>query len=72
MAQKQEGVSLAPAFAAAALALTVGFSDVQPAAADVAGLTPCSQSKAYNKLERKELKTIDKRLKKVGGESLPR
>lgn len=70
-AQKQEQVAapqqFAGALAATALALTVGLAgDVQPAAADVAGLTPCSQSKAYNKLERKELKTIDKRLKKVG------
>eukprot|EP00983_Pelagomonas_calceolata_P031197 979417-Pelagomonas_calceolata.AAC.4 len=51
---------------ATALALTMGLTaDVQPASADVAGLTPCSESKAYNKLERKELKTLEKRLKKV-------
>jgi len=55
------------ALAATALALTVGLTaDVQPASADVAGLTPCSESKAYNKLLRKELKTLDKRIKKVG------
>lgn len=53
------------AVAAAALAAVVGFGNVQPAAADVAGLTPCSQSKAFAKLEKKEVKALEKRLKKV-------
>lgn len=51
--------------AAAALAATVSFADVQPAYADIAGLTPCSESKAYAKLQKKELKDLEKRLKKV-------
>lgn len=61
-AQKPE---LGTAVAAAALATVVGFSNVQPAAADVAGLTPCSESKAFAKLEKKELKNLNKRLKNV-------
>mmetsp|Transcript_7710 Transcript_7710/g.13314 ORF Transcript_7710/g.13314 Transcript_7710/m.13314 type:complete len:229 (+) Transcript_7710:60-746(+) len=51
------------AVVAGALAAVVAFSNVQPAAADVAGLTPCSESKAYAKLQKKELKTLEKRLK---------
>jgi hypothetical protein len=53
------------AFAAAALAAVVGISDVQPAMADVAGLTPCSESKGFAKQQKKELKTLEKRLKQV-------
>ncbi len=65
-AQKQEAVKQAStAMAAAALAAVVGFGDVQPAAADIAGLTPCSDSKAFAKLQKKELKNLEKRLKKV-------
>jgi hypothetical protein len=65
-AQKQEAVKqVSTAMAAAALATVVGFADVQPAAADVAGLTPCSSSKAFAKAEKKELKTLTKRLKQV-------
>jgi photosystem I subunit 3 len=63
-AQKEQ--SVAAPLAAAALAAVVGLSNVQPAAADVAGLTPCSQSKAFAKLEKKEVKALEKRLKKVG------
>jgi len=61
---------VAPA-AAAALALVVGLGNVQPAAADIAGLTPCSQSKAFAKLEKKEVKTLEKRLKKYEAGSAP-
>ncbi len=61
-AQKEQ---VGQAIAAAALATVVGFGNVQPAAADVAGLTPCSESKAYAKLEKKELKSLTKRLKNV-------
>ncbi len=63
--QAQRSESLAGPIATAALAAVVGLSNVQPAAADVAGLTPCSESKAFAKLEKKELKNLDKRLKKV-------
>ena len=64
---KAQQQSVAPAVAAAALATIVGFSNVQPAAADVAGLTPCSESKAFAKLQKKEVKNLEKRLKKVNG-----
>eukprot|EP00197_Chlamydomonas_leiostraca_P012896 CAMPEP_0202863648 /NCGR_PEP_ID=MMETSP1391-20130828/4192_1 /ASSEMBLY_ACC=CAM_ASM_000867 /TAXON_ID=1034604 /ORGANISM="Chlamydomonas leiostraca, Strain SAG 11-49" /LENGTH=227 /DNA_ID=CAMNT_0049543305 /DNA_START=32 /DNA_END=715 /DNA_ORIENTATION=- len=71
-AQREEAVKqVSTAVAAAALATVVGFSNVQPAAADVAGLTPCSQSKAFAKLEKKELKNLEKRLKKYEAGSAP-
>jgi photosystem I subunit 3 len=66
-----EKAPAAVALAATALALTVGFSSVQPAAADVAGLTPCSESKAYAKLQKKEMKALEKRLKKYEAGSAP-
>ncbi len=60
-ASKQMGTAVA----AAALALAVGFGPVDAAYADVAGLTPCSESKAFAKLEKKEIKQLEKRLKQV-------
>jgi hypothetical protein len=53
------------AFAAAALAATVGFGSVDAAYADISGLTPCADSKAYAKVQKKELKGLEKRLKQV-------
>lgn len=52
---------------ATALALAVGLSQVDAAKADIAGLTPCSQSKAYAKRQKNELKSLQKRLKQVQG-----
>ncbi|KAL6771994.1 PSAF1 [Auxenochlorella protothecoides x Auxenochlorella symbiontica] len=49
--------------AAAALALALGLGAVEPAQADVAGLTPCSQSKAFAKREKNEIKNLNRRLK---------
>ncbi|KAF5830939.1 photosystem I protein P21 [Dunaliella salina] len=70
--QEQPAQNLGAVACATALALTMGLTaDVQPASADIAGLTPCSESKAYNKLERKELKVLDKRLKKYEPGSAP-
>lgn len=53
------------AVAAAALAAVVGFGTVEAAYADISGLTPCSQSKAFEKLQKKELKGLTKRDKLV-------
>lgn len=56
-AQKQEASKqVATGVAAAALALTFGFGAVDAAYADVAGLTPCSESKAFAKLKKKEVR----------------
>lgn len=65
-AQKSEvAKQVSTGLAAAALAVTVGFGNVDAAYADIAGLTPCSESKAYAKLEKKEIKVLEKRLKQV-------
>ena len=56
-AQKQEaGKQVATGVAAAALALTFGFGAVDAAYADVAGLTPCSESKAFAKRKKNEVR----------------
>lgn len=49
--------------AAAAAALLLG--QAAPAHADIAGLTPCSESKAYAKRLKNEVKALNKRLKNV-------
>lgn len=65
-AQKQEVLKqVSTAAAAAALATVVGFGNVEAAYADIAGLTPCSESKAFAKRQKQELKTLNKRLKQV-------
>lgn len=56
---------LSKALAAAALAAVVGFGAVEPARADISGLTPCSESKAYAKRLKNEVKALNKRLKNV-------
>merc|ERR1712224_1190613 len=39
--------------------------------ADISGLTPCAESKAFAKLKKQELKELQKRLKKYEPESAP-
>lgn len=53
------------AAAAVALATVLSMSQVEAAKADIAGLTPCSESKAYQKRLKNELKGLSKRLKQV-------
>lgn len=71
-AQKQDTLKqVSTAFAAAALAATVGLTSADAAYADIAGLTPCSESKAYAKRLKKELKDLDKRAKLYQADSAP-
>lgn len=42
------------------------FGVVEPARADVAGLTPCAESKAFQKRQKKSVKDLTKRQAKVG------
>lgn len=53
------------ALAAAALASVVSLGAVDAAYADVAGLTKCSESKAYAKTQKAALKKLEKRKKLV-------
>jgi len=66
-----EGVNAKQAVAAAALACVVGLSAVEPAKADIAGLTPCSDSKAFKKREKNEVKKLTGRQKKYEAGSAP-
>lgn len=58
---------------ALALAALVGTSDfaVPEAQADVAGLTPCKESKGFAKREKQEIKKLESRLKLYAPDSAP-
>merc|ERR1712139_182570 len=56
---------------AAALAAVLAVAVVEPAAADISGLTPCSESKAFAKRKKQELKELEKRMKKYDASSSP-
>merc|ERR1712139_193688 len=56
---------------AAALAAVLAVAVVEPAAADISGLTPCSESKAFAKRKKQELKELEKRIKKYDAGSSP-
>ena len=65
-AQKGEVAKQAStAFAAAALASVISVGTVDAAYADVAGLTPCSESKGFAKAQKSQLKKLEKRKKLV-------
>jgi hypothetical protein len=61
--------NVAAKVAAAAVASVALFGQVQAAQADIAGLTPCSESKAYAKRLKNEVKGLNKRLKGVSDRS---
>jgi len=69
--QKEGSKQVATGVAAAAMALTFGFGAVDAAYADVAGLTPCSESKAFAKRKKNEVKALQKRLKNYEAGSAP-
>jgi photosystem I subunit III len=71
-AERQEATKqMGTAAAAAALAMVVGFGSVDAAYADIAGLTPCSESKAFAKRKKNEVKGLQKRLKQYEAGSAP-
>jgi photosystem I subunit 3 len=70
-AARTSQVDVSKAVAAAALAAVIGFGQVDAAKADISGLTPCSESKAYQKRLKNELKALNKRLKQYDPESAP-
>jgi len=67
--QAQNPAAVGVAALAAAAAVTLGTA--APASADISGLTPCSESKAFAKLQKKEIKNLEKRLKKYEAGSAP-
>jgi photosystem I subunit III len=71
-AERQEATKqLGTAAAAAALAVAFTFGSADAAFADVAGLTPCSESKAFAKRKKNEVKSLTKRLKNYEAGSAP-
>merc|ERR1711959_376281 len=62
--------SFSVALVAVSLAVLMG-SVVQPAAAEISGLTPCAESKAFAKRKKQELKDLEKRMKKYNADSSP-
>merc|ERR1719456_1640173 len=55
----------------ATLSIIMGAALVGPATADISGLTPCAESKAFAKRKKTELKVLQKRLKKYEADSAP-
>lgn len=71
-AQAQEaGKQVGTAAAAAALAAVLSLGSVEPAYADISGLTPCAESKAFAKVKKNEIKGLQKRLKLYEPDSAP-
>ncbi len=60
------GKQLASAASAVALAAALTLSSVEPAHADISGLTPCADSARFAKRQKAEIKLLEKRLKQVG------
>lgn len=69
--RNEVGPKVGSAAAAAALAMAFTFGSVDVAFADVAGLTPCSESKAFAKRKKNEVKGLTKRLKNYEEGSAP-
>ncbi|KAI5067907.1 hypothetical protein GOP47_0016252 [Adiantum capillus-veneris] len=65
------GKQIATALALAAVLSTAPLAFPQNASADIAGLTPCKDSKAFAKREEKEIKKLAKRLDKYAPDSAP-
>ena len=55
----------AATLAAVAVATSGAMATAPVAKADVAGLTPCAESKAFAKREKQEIKGLTRRLKQV-------
>eukprot|EP00249_Psilotum_nudum_P014051 c24638_g2_i1 orf=201-956(+) len=63
---------LATALALVAVVSTAPMATApQPALADIAGLTPCKESKAFAKREKQQIKKLENRLKKYAPDSAP-
>jgi len=67
----QTAGKFATALALAAIVGTSPFAAPQEAVADVAGLTPCKESKGFAKREKQEIKKLENRLKLYAPGSAP-
>lgn len=64
-------VSPLPAFSAALALSSILLSAPLPAAADISGLTPCKESKAFAKREKQAIKKLESSLKLYAPDSAP-
>ncbi|KAK9810119.1 hypothetical protein WJX72_005069 [[Myrmecia] bisecta] len=69
--QRTSSKQIGTAVAAAALAAVVSLGSVEAAKADISGLTPCSESKAFAKRQKNEVKGLTKRQKQYEADSAP-
>eukprot|EP00803_Ostreobium_quekettii_P011066 evm.model.scf_76.18 EVM.evm.TU.scf_76.18 scf_76:142442-144746(+) len=71
-AQKDDSAkAIAGTVAAAALAAVVSFGAVDAAYADISGLTPCAESKAFQRRKAKQISGLEKRMAKYEADSAP-
>merc|ERR1719171_3179143 len=56
---------LYPTVLASLLSIGICSMECSPVLADISGLTPCAESKPFEKRKKQELKELQKRIKKV-------
>merc|ERR1712232_99928 len=69
--KKIKNNNLATVLTLSTLSITLTMTSIKPAEADISGLTPCSESKAFTKRKNQELKELQKRMKKYDADSAP-
>merc|ERR1719171_50418 len=62
---------LYPTVLASLLSIGICSMECSPVLADISGLTPCAESKPFEKRKKQELKELQKRMKKYESESAP-
>merc|ERR1719413_126813 len=62
---------IAASLSAVALAAFIDIFVMRPATADISGLTPCAESKAFTKRKNQQVKELQKRMKKYESDSAP-
>lgn len=67
----ETAAKVATAMALAAIVGTAPFAAPEDAMADISGLTPCKESKAFAKREKQEIKKLESRLKQYAADSAP-
>lgn len=69
--QSSSSSSLKAFSAALALSSILVSAPIAPASADIAGLTPCKESKQFDKREKQEIKKLEQSLKLYAPDSAP-
>merc|ERR1711976_792988 len=69
--KKIKNNNLATFLTLSTLSIALTMTSIKPAEADISGLTPCGESKAFTKRKNQELKELQKRMKKYEADSAP-